>query len=244
VTDAFVLLHAPALGPASWAPVATALEGAGQQVVVPALAGFTAGGPPYVPRLVRQAVPQFPETDAGRVVLVPHSGAGVFAPYLAAEVQRAAAADTAAAVVFADAALPPLPAAPGPATVVDTRFLPFLRELATDGIVPPWPEWWPDEDLSALFPDAATQRTILGEAPALPFACYAEELPPVPDSWTACPCAYLQFSAGYQEQAAAARSRGWPTRELPGEHLHMLIDPAAVAAALIDLATLVATTPA
>jgi hypothetical protein len=35
----------PALGPASWAPVASALAQAGHQVVVPALAGFTAGGP-------------------------------------------------------------------------------------------------------------------------------------------------------------------------------------------------------
>ncbi len=236
VTDAFVLLHAPALGPASWAPVAAALKRAGQQVVVPALAGFTTGGPPYLPRLVRQAVSQFPRTDAGRVVLVPHSGAGVFTPYLAVEVQRAAARDTAVAVVFADAALPALPAAPGPATVVDPGFLPFLRDLAPDGIVPPWPDWWPDEDLSALFPDAPSERTVLGEAPALPFACYAEELPPVPDSWAACRCAYLQFSPGYQEQAAAARGQGWPVRELSGEHLHMLIDPAAVAAALIDLA--------
>ena len=238
--DAFVLLHAPALGPASWGPVATRLGGAGHQVAVPSLAGFSTGGPPYVPRLIQQAAGQLPEIGAGRVVLVPHSGAGVFAPYLAAAVQRASAPDAAVTVVFADAALPPLASAPGPATVVDTGFLPLLRELATDGMVPPWPDWWPDEDLSPLFPDAQTQHTVTGEAPALPLAFYTEPLPPAPDSWPTCRCAFLQFSPGYQEPAAAARSRGWPVRELPGEHLHMLIDPDAVAAALIDLAGIAA----
>ena len=62
----------------------------------------------------------------------------------------------------------------------------------------------------------------------------------MPASWPACRCAFLQFSPGYREPAAAARRRGWPVRELPGDHLHMLIDPDAVAAALIDLAGIAA----
>ena len=235
VADTFVLLHAPALGPASWASVASALGRTGHQVAVPALAGFSTGGPPYVPHLVQQAVAQLPVTGVDHVVLVPHSGAGVFTPYLAAAVQGAAVS-----VLFADAALPPPSGEPGPATVVDAGFLPFLRELAIDGMVPPWPDWWPDEDLSPLFPDAETERAVTGEAPALPLAFYTEPLPPVPASWPACRCAFLQFSPGYQEPAAAARRRGWPVRELPGDHLHMLIDPEAVAAALIDLAGIAA----
>jgi hypothetical protein len=229
VGDVFVLLHAPALGPASWAPVASALTKGGHQVVVPALAGFTSGRPPYVAQLIRQAVAQLPVTSADHMVLVPHSGAGVFAPYLAAAGPAAAMK-----VVFTDAALPP--AAPGPATVVDAGFLPFLRGLAVDGMVPPWPDWWPDEDLSPLFPDADTRRTVAAEAPALPLAFYTEPLPPVPDAWADCRCGFLQFSVGYREQAAAARDRGWPVRELAGEHLHMLIEPDAVAAALVGLA--------
>jgi hypothetical protein len=235
VGDAFVLLHAPALGPASWAPVASALAKGGHQVVVPALARFASGRPPYVARLIRQAVAQLPVTSPDRMVLVPHSGAGVFAPYLATAVPGAAVT-----VVFADAALPPV--GPGPATVVDAAFLPFLRDLAVDGMVPPWPDWWPDEDLSPVFPDEGTRRTVAAEAPALPLAFYTEPLPPVPDAWAGCRCGFLQFSAGYQEQAAAAHDRGWPVRELAGEHLHMLIDPDAVAAALAGLAA--AATPA
>ena len=45
---------------------------------------------------------------------------------------------------------------------------------------------------------------------------------------------YLLFSEGYGPEAAAARQRGWPVIELPGSHLHMLVDPAAVAAALVS----------
>jgi hypothetical protein len=45
---------------------------------------------------------------------------------------------------------------------------------------------------------------------------------------------YLLFSATYAD-AAARRSLGWPCREIPSRHFHMLVDPAAVTAAIIDL---------
>jgi hypothetical protein len=85
--------------------------------------------------------------------------------------------------------------------VVDSAFLPFVRDLASDGMVPPWPQWWPDDVMSGLFPDEVTRRSVTREA------------------------------AG----------RGWPVRELPGEHLHMLVRPADVATALIGLAAETAT---
>jgi hypothetical protein len=239
VAQLIVLLHAPALGPGSWLPVARELSGAGEAVVVPSLAGFDAGGRPYAPRLVRLAADQVrapaaaggPPDSPGtpdRVVLVTHSGAGVFAPHVLAAI---AARD--AVSVFADAALPG-PAGAGP--VVDDEFLPFLRRRASGGVVPPWPQWWPGEDLSPLFPDEATERMVAGQARPLPLAFFEETLPPVPERWRCCPAAYLAFSAGYRQQAGAAADRGWPVRELPGEHLHMLIRPAEVAAAITSLA--------
>src|SRR5487761_1121754 len=103
MAELFVLIHAPVLGPASWAPVAEQLACHGHQVVVPSLAGFTAGGPPYTPRLLKQARAQVQQAraqiqqarhedaQAERVVLVVHSGAGVFAPYLAAGLAGAGA---------------------------------------------------------------------------------------------------------------------------------------------------------
>ena len=139
-----VLVHSPNLGPSTWQPVAAVLAAAGHQVIVPSLAGFAAGGPPYVPRLVGLIAGQAGAGARDDVVLVPHSGAGVFVPHLAA-----ALAPGRVTAVFADASLP-RQAAPG--TVVEAEFLPFLRGLARDGTVPPWPRWWPDEDLSSLFP--------------------------------------------------------------------------------------------
>src|ERR1700746_3269880 len=82
VAPVIVLVHSPNLGPGSWRPVADELSRAGHQVVVPSLAGFADGGPPYVPRLVRLAAGQVSGGPPGEVILVTHSGAGVFVPYL------------------------------------------------------------------------------------------------------------------------------------------------------------------
>ena len=233
MAELFVLVHAPGLGPASWAPVAGELAGAGHEVTVPSLTGFTDAGPPYTRRLVRLACAQIQESAGDRVVLVLHSGAGVFAPHLAEAITAGGVA-----VVFADAALP-LPE--GPATVVDSAFLPFLRDMASGGMVPPWPQWWPDDVMSGLFPDEVTRRSVAREAHAMPLAFFEEVLPQVPGSWRSCHPAYLRFSEAYQEPAREAASRGWPVRELPGEHLHMLVRPADVATAIIGLAAETAT---
>ncbi len=235
MTQLIVLMHAPALGPASWRPVAGELARGGHAVIVPELAGFAGGGPPYAPRLiglcagaVRAAAGRLPDGRAERVVLVPHSGAGVFAPHVAA---AAAAADV--VTVYADAGLP---GRAEPGRVVDAGFLSYLREMASGGMVPPWHEWWPGTDLSELFPDEAVRAAVLADARPLPLAFYQELLPPLPAGPPEAAAAYLLFSEGYQQAAAEARRRGWPVTELAGGHLHMLTSPASVAAAIIWLA--------
>jgi hypothetical protein len=231
--DLFVLVHAPALGPASWQPAAAALEQAGHQVAVPSLLGFADGGPPYVPRLItrfaERAAPAV--SGAGRVVLAVHSGAGPLAARLASVL-----AVPQVTVVFADAGLP---AASGPTPVVPARFLPYLRDLARDGVVPPWPRWWPDADPAGLFPGPAGSRAAAaGEAPSLPLAFFTEVVSPAMRPLGR--AAYLLLSEGYRDEAALARGRGWPVTELAGSHLHMLADPAGVAAAIASLAGTVA----
>jgi hypothetical protein len=228
VTPLIVLVHAPVLGPGSWGPVAGELSRAGSRVVVPSLAGFTGGGPPYATRLVRRAAEQVHAGAGDDVVLVTHSGAGVFAPLL-----LDALAPGRGAAVFVDAALPSGSEA---ATVVDSGFLPFLRELASDGVVPPWPRWWPEEALAPLFPDEATRAALTAEAEALPLGFFEETLPPQPDSWRSRRAGYLTLSEPYREQAGEAARLGWPVRELPGGHLHMVVSPAEVAAAITALA--------
>jgi hypothetical protein len=228
VASIVVLVHAPVLGPGSWAPVAAELAAAGSTVIVPSLARFADGGPPYTPRLVRLAAGQVNAGPRDDIVLVTHSGAGVFAPLL-----LHALADGRGTAVFVDAALPSR--SPG-ASVVDPGFLPFLRDLARDGVVPPWPRWWPDEDLAPLFPDEATRRAVTAEAQPLPLDFYEERLPPLPAGWPSRRAGYLVFSEPYREQADEAARLGWQVRELPGGHLHMLARPAEVANAITALA--------
>jgi hypothetical protein len=229
MAELFVLIHAPVLGPASWAPVAEELTRRGHRVSVPSLTGFTAGGPPYAPRLVQQARAQIQQAlrPGERLVLVVHSGAGVFAPHLVAGLGA-----TGATVIFADAGLPP---EIGQGRVIDEEFLPFVRDLSDGGLAPPWPRWWPTAELDPLFPDLATRERVSGEAAPLPLAFFEETLPPLPEDWRSCRCAFLRFSEGYQGPARQAAARGWPVRGLPGDHLHMLVAPAAVAEAITSL---------
>jgi hypothetical protein len=77
---------------------------------------------------------------------------------------------------------------------------------------------------------------VTSEAQPLPFAFFEELVPALPDGWPPCPAAYLAFSEPYRREAAEARQAGWPVRDLPGGHLHQLVDPGAVAAAIMDLA--------
>jgi hypothetical protein len=184
-------------------------------------------GPPYAARLAQLVAGQVRDRPGEPVTLVTHSGAGLFAGQISAAI--AAAATTA---IFADAGLPE---PDGGGQVVGDDFLPYLREIAADGIVPPWPLWFPDDDLGALFADQQTQRSVLAEAGALPLAFFEERLPPVPGHWPPSRAGYLLFSDGYRQEARKAAGRGWPVAELPGEHLHMLVMPAAVAAAIIAL---------
>jgi hypothetical protein len=228
MTDLFALVPAPVLGPASWQPVAAALAAPGRRVMVPSLAGFDAGGPPYAPALVERGAGQVARAarGAGRVVLVVHSGAGAFAWALAEAIGAAEVA-----VIFADAGLPQ-PA--GPTPVVDDAFLPYLRQIAVDGIVPPWPQWFPDAEPAELFPTEAARAAVEADARPLPLAFFEEHVPP--GRQPAGGAGYLLFSPGYEPAAAQAMQRGWPAQRLRGTHLHPLVAPAAVASALIGLA--------
>jgi hypothetical protein len=230
VTDLLVLVPAPVLGPASWQPVADELTAGGARVTVPSLADFTDGDPPYAPRLVQLCTGQIAAAlaagpGADRVVLVVHSGAGPFAAQLAAAVPATPAG---VAVVFADAGLP---AIDGPTPVMDGGFLPYLRQLARDGMVPPWPQWFPEADPAELYPSETARAAVLSDARPVPLSFFGEQLPAAPAPAQA---RYLLFSEGYGPEAEEAKKRGWPVAELPGSHLHMLVDPAAVAAALVS----------
>ena len=161
--------------------------------------------------------------SVSRPILVGHSGAGPLLPAIRREADRAVAG-----YIFVDAGLPKngeLRAAAGP-------FAQQLRELYAARRH--YPDWT-DTDLRQALPDPAWRKRLLSELRPQPLS-YWEEPIPVFAGWPDAPCGYLRFGRNpAYDEAAQAHQRGWPYIEIPGQHFHMLVDPAAVATALVEL---------
>ena len=200
-----------------WEGVAARLRTDGHEVVVARL--------PPSSHTVDQARAGFlAALPDGPVVLVPHSNAGLYVAGLAAS-----RGDDVRGMVFCDALLP----GPGERTpTTSSDFRDFLSSRAdADGMLPPWTRWWPEEEVAALVPDAATLKALRVGEPRLPLS-YFEETVPTPAGWAALPASYLAFGDTYEQERAEAEHRGWPVVTLPGRHLHPLVDPSGVAGAL------------
>ncbi len=238
----FVLVHSPLVGPMTWMPVAEELRRRGHSAVVPELhsppPSTGTGGPaaetgvPYWAQhaaVVAAAVR--PWGDGAPLVFAGHSGGGPLLPAI-----RAAVPNQAAAYLFVDAGLPVAGASrlsqfPPPAAEA------FRGAAAERGGVL---HVWTDDELREAIPDDTVRRAFVAELHArgpLPLVVYEEPLP-VFEGWPDAPCGYLRFGANpaYDAPAAEAQRRGWPVRLIEGDHFHMLVDPPAVAAALLDLA--------
>ena len=137
-------------------------------------------------------------------------------------------------VVHVDAALPP---EHGDATMAPEGLLDHLDRIADDdGLLPPWTRWWPDEDVAAVVPDAKVLAGIRAQEQRMPVSYFHSRLG-APEGWVGRPQAYLAFGDTYGEETAFALEHGWPTTVLDGAlHLHHLVEPDAVAAAVLDLA--------
>ena len=160
------------------------------------------------------------------VVLVAHSNAGLFLPVIAA-----ALPGQVRGCIFVDAALPP---AAGVTPVAPSELLALLEAKASGGRLPRWTDWWDEEEVAALFPDQWTRQAVTEEQPRLPLSYYEASVP-VPTGWDARPCAYLLFGPPYEEAATEAHGRGWIVEQLPGAHLHQLVDPDGVARLLLAI---------
>ena len=137
-------------------------------------------------------------------------------------------------VVHVDAALPP---EHGDATMAPEGLLDHLARMADDdGLLPPWTRWWPEEDVAAVLPDAEVLAGIRAEEQRMPLSYFRSRLG-APEGWVDRPQAYLAFGDTYAEETSFALEHGWPTTVLDGAlHLHHLVEPDAVAAAVLDLA--------
>jgi hypothetical protein len=225
-----VLLHSPLVGVESWGRLPQALERGGVAAVTVAVDGDDR--PPFAERYVHQAVDgavAVPDRR-GPLVLVGHSGAG---PLLAAVGTRLRAAGRpCGGYLFCDAGLPEDGASRLDLLAVEDRGMAeaFRAELERGGRFPEWG----DAELAPLVPDPVARAALVGSLRPRGLAFFTEPLPAAP-GWPDAPCGFLRLSAAYDRWAAAAAARGWPTASLDAGHFHPLVDPDAVAAALLDL---------
>jgi len=223
-----LLVHSPLVGCASWELVAAELAAWGYEVGVPDLTGTVAAGPPYC---VRQAEVIARSASGQPAILIGHSGAG---PLLAA---AGALIGQVRGYVFVDAGLP----IPGQAWMetVPPDLAAQVRGMAdARGWLPPWPQWWGDEAMAELIPDAEARRRFAAGCPRLPLAMFEEVHPRAP-AWPDAPGAYLLLSEAYLDEATRARELGWPVAEQMSNHLALLTEPGRVAGSLRELIGLV-----
>jgi pimeloyl-ACP methyl ester carboxylesterase len=214
-----VLVHSPLVGCGTWEPVARDLAGAGYAVTVPDLAGTVAAGPPYHLRQARVIADSAADQPA---ILIGHSRAG---PLLATA--GTMLGEGVRGYIFVDARLP----APERSWMetVPPDLAARLREMTDpQGRLPPWSQWWGEEELAALLPDPAVRQHFAAGCPRLPLALLEEVHPPAP-GWPNASGGYLQLSEAYEDEAARARELGWPVRQQLSHHLALLTEPEQVA---------------
>lgn len=218
-------MPSPFLGPATWEPVAERLRVAEGNVLIPVLEDD--GGSPEPFWAQHAASVAGAVGDAGAATLVAHSGAGPLLPAIGEAV-----GGSPAAYVFVDALVPgdglsrlDLLARVSPEAAEELGL-----EMGGGRQAPSWT----DDQLAGAVPDPAVRRNVLSEMRPRERRFFEEPIP-VPEGWPDAPTGYLQLSAFYGPAAADARSRGWPVRVIQADHLHTVVDPAAVAGALTDL---------
>lgn len=224
----FVLVHSPLVGPLTWEPVAELLRAQGHQVLVPnILEGETRPALYWEQhaQAVQRALKPIPEEQA--LALVGHSGAGPLLPAI-----NMLAGRPCAAYLFVDASLPHggLSRLAEMEQTVPELAQQLRADLQAGGRYPTWN----DVDLRELIPDEHLRSGLLAEMRPRGLDFFSEPLPMV-EEWPDAPCGYLQLSSAYAWQGQQARLRKWPCQEIDAGHFHMLVEPARVAALLVEM---------
>jgi pimeloyl-ACP methyl ester carboxylesterase len=225
VSTTLLFVHSPVVGPSTWTYTAERLQEQGFGCVVPDLTRVATMGRPYYPNYAG-AVAGAVDDGADPVVLIGHSAAGALLPAIAEAV-----GDRTRAAVFVDAMLPQ----PGRSwfDTAPPEQATQLRELAVDGLLPPWDEWSPPAVLEELIPDREVRRRLLAEIPRLPIA-YFEEPAPRAEFADSVACAFVRLGAPFDHAADKARRLGWWVARRDWDHLRMLSDPDAVADLIVQ----------
>ena len=75
------------------------------------------------------------------------------------------------------------------------------------------------------------RAAVVADQPRLPMRFY-ETAVITGNDWTRRRCGFVWFAEPYDEPAAVAAGLGWPVERVPGQHLHIVVDPEAVATAM------------
>jgi len=213
------LVHSPLVGPATMKPLAAELAARRWRATAPDLRSSARTLGDFCAAAVRAV----PTAD----VVIGHSGAGAVLPTVAARVG-------ARCTVFVDAVLP----AETTTYLPSPGFLDFIDTLPLhDGLLPAWHHWWPSDKVAELLPDERARRVVLDEIPAVPRSFYDDEIE-LPPSWWTQPACYLQLSPAYDDELARADQHRWPTARRVGGHLDLVVHPAEVADAIVELVAL------
>ncbi len=223
-----VLVHSPFLGPASLRPLADALAAHGHPAVLLDLRPSVVSAPVHQV-LVGSFADAMSELadEAGRFVLIGHSGAGPLLPAFADALE-----DTVTGLVFVDAGLP----TPGRSwrDTVPAELYAHLKSASREGRLPRWHRWFSPDPLADLVTDERLRAEIADEAPEVPVAYLKEPRPQV--EWAG-PAGYVALSDAYAADLAAATGLGWPVRRLDSHHLAPATDPDPVAVAVLEVLT-------
>lgn len=215
MSDVYILIHSPLVGPLTWNLVAEQMRQRGIEVIVPTLSDAADSNEPFWKQHAESAAALHIPQDR-RVILVAHSGAGPLLPVI-----RQSLANPVNAYVFVDAGLPrngasrlDLMKSEDPAWAAQ-----FQEELERGGSFPNWTF----EDLQEVIPEETLRKQMVAEIHPRGLPFFTEPIP-VFEEWPDAPCAYIKFSPPYQGAAEQARQAGWLTYELEAGHFHMLVD--------------------
>ncbi len=221
----WVLVPSPLLGGSSWNPVASEMRSTHrchvtEIDVVPSMVGE----PSHLAHWADQVV-ALVEGDTP-VVVVGHGAAVPRLPWLCGRMLAAGHPVTGLVAVdgrFPEPGLAPTAARPSFAGLIDDLVRP-------DEYLPPWPRWW--GTLAFELVPVQYRERLLADAPMLPRESFDEPIPAVelPPTFN---CHFLAFGHGYRDEMERAAAAGWQVTWLRGQHLHQLVEPAAVARALV-----------
>ncbi len=231
----WLFIPSPLLGPASWQPVATRLVKLNQPAIIAAPDMTTTAEVDHITPWVNEILTTDPPADDLPTVVVAHSAACPRAPLVVDRlIGKGWPID---AMILVDGRFPDGRALTGSCH----RYASMLDGMVRpDDYLPPWPRWW-GSLVEGLVIDPEARDQVFSEAPPVPRSWFDQGCP-VPELPRYVGKAFLSFGPGYGDAFDDARAAGWLSRRLDGDHLHQVVEPAAVSAALLGIVADLAST--